>query len=225
MCHFGYATQQKLIRHLSPSLSLCPYVLLSSCIQLTMQGCISRSINRYKNKPRSRFMLLFSSSFFNKKSMFRYLLLRSKSLLSLLNIREIFRCRFWRQSFFECIDGRLAMANVSLASIPFSFFGIPIATALSLKFSRTRTRILAHTHTHDRFSFSFGGQWKFSKRVEIFHLKTFNWCTTKTSNLNTTLKIHWKSVSHTLTHKLQKRATRSNNSLAIATENKSKMKS
>lgn len=171
-------------------------VCLSTCVQLTLQGCTSRSINRYKNKPRSRFMLLFS--LFCHKKMFCYLLLRSKSLLSLLNMREIFRCRFWRQSFFECIDGRLAMANVSLASIPFSFFGIPIVTVLSLKFSRTCTRILTHTHGNGRSTFFGAG--KSFKRVEIFHLKFFNWCTTKTTNLHhseNSLKIRFYTLLHT----------------------------
>lgn len=139
-------------------------------------------------------MLLFSS-LFSKNVLFCYLL-RSISL-SLLNIREIFRCRLWRQSFFECMDERFAMANVSFASTPFSFFGIPIALLLlSLKLSRTRTRTI--THTHWRMNAWILRQGNLLNVSKFFTWKLFNWCITQQIDLHQS-KIHWKfTLLHTL---------------------------
>lgn len=128
-----------------------------------------------------------------KGNQYFYLLLSTS-----LNICEIFLCRLWRQSFFECIWARFAVANISLISND-SFLVNPI----SLRFSRMQQNNMWKKKNR-----------KFFERVFLFcfcfHLKILvEFCPKITTNLS--LKVPFFICS------------RSNNSLAIAEKNNLKM--
>lgn len=176
-------------------------VLLLTCVQLTMQGCISRSINRYKNKPRSRLMLLFSSSLFQQiKNVSLPVVAIEIVVISAKHSRNIslkilaailLRMHRWPFGYGKCIFGFDTIFFLWHAHCYNTFFEI-----------LQDLHSYSHSHTHSTIGnrFSWGGQWNFSKRVEIFHLKTFNWCTTKTTKFSKHHSENSLKIRFTLLH-------------------------
>lgn len=125
-----------------------------------------------------------------------------------LNIRMILRCKLWRQSFFECIWKRFGAAKMSFTSCR-SLFDSPMSI-LHLNWpnkSKQKKNLFLYV----------------SNFLEFFFLETCLNASTDVFPVNSPKILVYSIESTNLSLNVLLMGTRSNNSLAIARENETKM--